>query len=437
MYVKNVMLVGSGAREVAFAANIALHHPEVNIFVAPGNAETSQRWTNIPCPVPGTFESQDVYNSYFRILFSWCVGQEIDLLVVLPEDAIDHGIKEFMEERGFAVFCPSQEAAQIESDKWWAKILLQEAGVPTSSGVLLQTEQEVWDWLTSVLYHRDYPKVVKDPYLCSGKGVTIAHNFDEAIAAAKEILARGRPVLIEKFLKGREASAFAFLSWKRGEDGEIEVIIKPWGIAVDYKVLYPGGPNTGGVGAYSPVPWIGPEIEKEIWAIFDKLAWKMAEKGCPFSGTLYVGLMIDGESVYVLECNCRPGDPETQVLAPRTEADLLEVMVACVEGTLEQVVLAMTAAFMVAVVCCSAGYPGDYEKGKEIAILGELPEGVVVFESGTKKGDRGQVLTNGGRVLTVVGKGETIEKARESAYAGVTLVAFEGAYHRDDIAQLN
>jgi len=337
--------------------------------------------------------------------------------------------------RGLRVFGPTAAAARIESSKTWAKELLVEAGVPTARA-------ERFDSHTTAVAYLDryvadggrFPLVVKASGLAAGKGVVIAEDSRAARAALDDIMlagklgAAGREVLIEEYLEGVELSLFALC------DGERVVPLAP---ACDYKRAYDGdeGPNTGGMGAYSPPRFATPELLMEIEArVLRPTVRALAARGCPFRGLLYAGLMLTRDGPYVLEFNARFGDPETQVVLPRLASDFLALCAATAAGRLDSVPApTWTENAACGVVVASAGYPGPIEKGLPIAGLDALDSDILVFYAGTRRDEAGELATSGGRVLTLVATAPTVAAARERIYANIERVRFAGAWWRHDI----
>ncbi len=357
--------------------------------------------------------------------------ERIDLTVVGPEAPLVAGVADELERRGMRVFGPSRAAAEIEGSKAFAKGLMARHGIPTAAYAAFTDPAAADAYLTG----RQGPLVVKADGLAAGKGVVVCGDATEAREWVRRIMvdrifgAAGDRVVIEEHLEGEEVSVLAF------SDGER---VLPMVSAQDHKRAFDGdrGPNTGGMGAYSPAPVYTPElaarVEREILL---PAVRAMAAEGRPYRGVLYAGLMITAEGPKVLEFNCRFGDPETQAVLPRLDSDLAEVMAACAAGDLRGISLRWRPGAAVSVVLASAGYPGPFERGKVIAGLEEAEalEGVVVFHAGTALRD-GRLVTAGGRVLNVTGIGPTVAAAVARAYAAVERISFEGKQYRRDIA---
>lgn len=336
--------------------------------------------------------------------------------------------------RGMQVFGPTRAAAQIESSKVFAKELMQKYNIPCARSASFSTYTQAKEYIEK----QQPPIVIKADGLAAGKGVIIADSISQAADAihslmeAKTLGAAGDRVIIEEHLSGKEMSTFIFT------DGNTVVPMVP---ACDYKRIYDGdlGPNTGGMGSYSPPPFFNPQLAKaEQETIMKPTVAAMLKEGILYKGVLYGGLMITGEGPKALEFNARFGDPETQVTLPRLKTDLLDILLAVVNGNLDQANAEWSEDACVGVVMASAGYPGSYETGFPITGLESLDKDIVVFHAGTRVGsERGQVLTSGGRVLTVVATGKTISEAREKVYNNISRIHFEGCHYRKDIASVN
>ena len=413
----NLLIVGSGAREHALAWKLA-HSPRAGaIFTAPGNGGTANLGTNL------AIDPLD-----FPALAAAVKEHRIDLVVVGPEVPLAAGIVDYFQERGIPVFGPVRAAAAIEGSKTFARGLMLANGVPCARGETFMYVEEAHAFVKSL----PAPPVIKADGLAAGKGVTVAATHEEALAALDDAMVRGvfgeagKRVVIEERLLGREASVFAFT------DG---TNILPTISACDYKRIGDGdeGPNTGGMGSYSPPEFLDAELlDKITQRIFQPVVRALAAQGTPYRGLLYAGLMIDKGEPKVIEFNCRLGDPETQVILPLLESDLLDVVEAVANGALNSVSARWSPRACVGVVMASNGYPGSYQTGKPITGLKDVPTDVAVFHGGTRMAG-GVPHTAGGRVLTVSALGDTVAQARERAYSGVACIHFEGAYFRRDI----
>ena len=412
------LLVGGGGREHALAWKLSRSPGVKELFVAPGNGGTATSGTNLPIKatdVPAIGEA--------------CRRLGIDLVVVGPEAPLAAGIADHLEGMGIKVFGPSRAAAQIEASKVFARRLMEKYHIPCPKGVVFDDYARARSYVES----HPLPVVVKADGLAGGKGVTVARTRDEALQALNQaMVARafgeaGERVVVEECLTGKEVSLLAFT------DGKTVVPMVP---ACDYKRIFDGdrGPNTGGMGGYSPPTFCTPGLMQKVEkTILRPAVEAMAAEGRPYKGVLYAGLMLTTEGPKVLEFNCRFGDPETQVMLPRLESDLLEIVLAVVAGELDSAKIEWSEKACVGVVMASGGYPGEYRTGYPITGLDRLPPDVLAFHAGTKAKD-GQVVTNGGRVLAVVGLADTIPLARKRAYEGAGLIHFEGCHYRRDIA---
>jgi phosphoribosylamine--glycine ligase len=413
-----VLVVGGGGREHALVEAISRSRLEPEIFAAPGNAGTARLAQNVDIP------ADDI-----PALRDFARQSSIDLTVVGPEVPLIGGIADAFYEAGLKLFGPSRAAARIEGSKAFAKEVMRSAGVPTADYRSFDRERPALEYLRSL---GEFPVVVKADGVAAGKGVTIANSPEEAESAVRSILGgrfgpAGRRVVIEEHLTGREASVFALTD---GED------ILPFLPAQDYKRIYDNdeGPNTGGMGAYCPLPWLEPETYTRILEeIIRPTVQQMDMIGSAYTGLLYAGVMVTDEGPKALEFNCRFGDPETQALLPRIGSDLLELLVACCEGDLAGREVAWSAEHSVCVVLASEGYPESSSSGDEIRGLDDLPCEVNVYHAGTEERG-GKLYTAGGRVLNVVGLGSTLIEARARAYAAVESIDFPGMQYRTDIA---
>ena len=414
------LIVGGGAREHAIAWKLR-QSPLVNeLYVAPGNAGTSAIATNLP-----------IADTDLEGLAQAARLHSVDLTVVGPEAPLAEGIVDHFQAAGLSIFGPTQAAARIESSKVFAKELMAKYFIPTGSAEVFDSYEEAERY---VRMHSP-PLVVKADGLAAGKGVTVANTEEEAIKALRECMVErvfgpsGDRVLVEECLSGREVSVFAFV------DGET---VSPMVAACDYKRAYDGdrGPNTGGMGAYSPPEFWNSDLEREIRdTIMAPTARALAKEGCPYRGVLYGGLILTDDGPKVIEFNCRLGDPETQVIIPRLSSDLAGILVAVLEGRLSETAIEWSSDACVGVVMAPGGYPGNYETGFPISGLSQARETTEVFHAGTRPSDDGKaVVTSGGRTLTVVGRGSSLPEARERAYGNIEKISFTGGFYRRDIA---
>ena len=415
-----VLVVGSGGREHALVWKIAQSPRVSKVFCAPGNAGIARQAQCVPIDV------MDI-----PALADFAERESVDLTVVGPEAPLVVGIADEFRRRGLRIFGPGKAAAAIEGSKVFAKTLMARHGIPTGAFEVFDDYERAADYLRA----QQPPIVVKADGLAAGKGVTVARTIDEALAALRSIIVErafgeaSNRVIIEECLSGQEVSVMVFAD---GED------LVPMAASQDHKPVCDGdrGPNTGGMGCYSPVPAMDDELfNQALERIMRPTLRAMAAEGCPYSGVLYGGLIMTERGLQVLEFNCRFGDPESQPVLPRMRADLVEVLDAAVEGRLDQVSCEWSQQAAVCVVMASGGYPGEYEKGKEITGLerADAMEGVIVFHAATRRQDS-RWLTNGGRVLGVTGLGDSLPQAIERAYQGVGAIHFEGAHYRRDIA---
>ena len=418
-----LLVVGSGGREHALVEALTRRPRETEIFAAPGNPGMAPLAELVDIPADDLISLRD---------FARDAG--IDLTIVGPEAPLVGGVAECFWEADMKVFGPSRAAARIEGSKIFAKKVMRRAGVPTARFEAFETEAAALAYLRSLPARGGYPLVVKVDGLAAGKGVTIARSREEAENAVRAAFAgvfgaAGERVLIEEYLTGREASVFALTDGRN---------ILPFVPAQDYKRLYDGneGPNTGGMGAYSPTMWMEPATYAAILEeIITPTVHQLALIGAPYIGVIYAGVIVTDEGPKTLEFNCRFGDPETQALLARMETDLLELLVACTEEDLGGREISWSTERTVCVVLASEGYPESSSEGDEILGLDavrNLP-GVHIYHAATSQ-EEGRFFTSGGRVLNVVGTGSSIIEARARAYAAVELIDFPSIQYRTDIA---
>jgi phosphoribosylamine---glycine ligase len=413
-----VLVVGSGGREHALVEALAASPLEPAMYAAPGNPGIARVAETVDIPADDLVSLRD-----------FAAENEIDLTVVGPESPLIGGISEAFWEAGLKVFGPSRAAARVEGSKVFAKELMRHAGVPTADFEAFDREEAALAYLRA---NPEYPIVVKADGAAAGKGVTVAHSQEEAEEAVRASFAgkfgaAGERIVIEECLEGREASVFVVTD---GQD------ILPFLPAQDYKRAHDAdeGPNTGGMGAYSPIMWMEPETYAVILEdIIRPTIHQLALIGAPYTGLLYAGVMVTDTGPKALEFNCRFGDPETQVILPRLGSDLLELMLAANKEDLAGREVVWSADKAVCVVLASEGYPDSSSSGDEISGLENIPAGVYVYHAATEERDT-RFFTAGGRVLNVVGTGPTIIEARARAYAAVEQIHFEGMQYRTDIA---
>lgn len=416
-----VLVVGGGGREHALVWKIAQSPLVTGIFCAPGNPGTAELAQNL-----------DIKVDELDKLLAFAIREEIGLTVVGPEQPLSLGIVDLFQKHGLKVFGPTQNAAYIEGSKAFSKDLMKKYNVPTAAyGVFTELDEA-----EKFIKQTGAPIVVKADGLAAGKGVIIAQSCEEAVAAVRDMLsgnafgAAGSRVVIEEFLTGEEAS---FLVLTDGKN------VIPLASAQDHKAVFDNdqGPNTGGMGAYSPAPVVTPEIhETAMREVIEPTVAGMAAEGRPYRGVLYAGLMIRNGKVKTLEFNARFGDPECQPLLMRMKSDIVPLLLAIADGDLSGHSIEWQDKAAVCVVMAAEGYPGDYRKGDVIEGLdkaAELDE-VSVFHAGTAIRD-GKCITSGGRVLGVTALGETVKEAIEKAYGGVSFVSWPGVHYRSDIGK--
>ena len=413
----DILLLGSGGREHALAAKLAASPRCNKLYIAPGNGGTAQTGENV------AIDAEDP-----ATVAAFATEHDCGLVVIGPEAPLVVGVADAVREAGIPCFGPGAEGAQMEGSKLFSKQLMERANIPTAAYGSFTDEE------SALAYVREQgaPLVVKADGLAAGKGVIVATELEQAEEAVRECFGgtfgdAGNTVVIEEMLVGPECSLLAFT------DG---VTVRPMATSQDHKRALEGdkGPNTGGMGVYSPVPIVTPEEHAEMERIMDATVAELAAEGIDYRGCLYGGFMLTPAGPKVLEFNARFGDPETQVVLPRLKNDLVEVMLACANRELESVELEWRDEWAVAVVLTSAGYPGAYEKGKVITGIAdaEAMENVTVYHAGTKAED-GKILTAGGRVLAVTALGDTFEAARDLAYEACDKIEFEGKTLRRDI----
>lgn len=420
---QNVLIVGSGGREHALGWAITQSPQAPQLFFAPGNPG---------CEALDNHKAirLDLAVDNITGIVQFCIRERIDLVVVGPEVPLSLGLGDALRKANIAVFGPNADGANIEASKAFAKQLMQEANVPTAHHVFCDTEAKALDALSQFTA----PYVIKEDGLAAGKGVTIAATLAEAHAAITAAFAKSMPVVIEAFMPGQELSVLAICDGKRA---------LPLVGAQDFKKALDGnqGPNTGGMGAYAPVPFVTPELLATVQTqVLDPMIAVFQRHGIDFRGVLYAGLMIgDDGTVRVVEFNCRFGDPETQVVLPLLNTDVLALLWAAAQGDLSAYadtgipIHANHAA--VTVVLTAPGYPNDYPKGSPITLPETLLPSQLLFHAGTRRLPGGVIVTNGGRVLNATGIGKTLAEARAAAYAVAQQVTFDGMTYRRDIAQ--
>ena len=424
----NVLLIGSGGREHAIAWKLRQSPKLTDLHIAPGNAGTAAVGHNLDLPMPKTGSSPETVAPYLDAATRLARDLKVDLVFVAPDDPLSWGLVDSLEAAGIAAFGPSKAAAAIEASKSWAKGFMSRHDIPHAATATFSNVEAARRHLLS----NPRALVVKADGLAAGKGTIVCDSTDEALAAIDALMVRrtmgdsGLTVVIEDRISGPETSAHAF------SDGKT-VVHMP--LSCDHKTIFDGGvgPNTGGMGVYSPPPWVSARTEAEIQTRVTLAAVAgMAAEGRSYCGVIYPGIMVTDDGIRVIEFNARFGDPEAQALLPRLDADLLEIAWACVNGSLQEVEVRWRLEASVCVALASGGYPASYPTGLPISGIEDVDPGVQVFHAGTKQ-DANGVVTNGGRVLNVVALGADLEAARRKAYANVERIRFDGMHYRRDI----
>ena len=413
-----ILVVGGGGREHAICWALKKSPKVTELYCAPGNGGIASVAECVPIQV-----------NQFEEIAQFAIDQTIDLVVIGPDDPLSEGIVDHLEAKGLSVFGPRQNAAIIEGSKVFTKQLLKKYNIPTAAYESFERYEDA----VAYLRRQQAPIVIKADGLAAGKGVIVAQTLDEAEKALHDIMVAkvfgesGNQVVIEEFLTGQEMSILSFV------DGETVCPMVP---AQDHKAVYDNdkGPNTGGMGTYSPLPHIPQAvIDESIKTIIKPTAKAMVAEGRPFRGVLFAGLMLTPNGPKTIEFNARFGDPETQVVLPRLKTDLLDIFLAAVNGKLDQMKIEWSEEAAVCVILASEGYPGSYPKGLPIEGLEDVQDSIV-FHAGTAVKD-GEVVTNGGRVLGVTALGRDIAEARAKAYADADRIRFQGKHNRTDIAK--
>jgi len=415
-----ILVIGGGGREHAIVWKLSQSKVVDKIYCIPGNAGISEVAECLE------IESKDISALLDFVKYEW-----IDLTVVGPEDPLAKGIVDVFQKEGRRIIGPTQAGAQIESSKVFAKDFMKRHKIPTAEYKIFTSYTHAEEYIRL----KGTPIVIKADGLAAGKGVFVCQNYDEAVDALRIIMkekvfgSAGDKVVIEECLKGQEVSYLVFTDGKS---------IVPMVTSKDHKRLLDNdeGPNTGGMGTFSPNPAVTPELEQEILETVIKPTIKgLKSEGIIYKGILYAGLMIVNGKPYVLEFNCRFGDPETQVILPRIETDIIDIFMAISEQRLSKVNVKWSDKASLCVILASEGYPGKYRKGLSIKGL-EMVKGlkdVIVFHAGTKFNEEGAIVTSGGRVLGVTALGNDLQEARQKAYSAVGLINFEGMQYRKDI----
>ncbi|MEK3912911.1 phosphoribosylamine--glycine ligase [Paenibacillus sp. FSL H7-0331] len=413
-----ILVVGGGGREHAICWALKKSPKVRELYCAPGNGG-----------IAGVAECVPIQVNQFAEIAEFAVDHAIDLIVIGPDDPLSEGIVDFLEAKQLTVFGPRQNAAIIESSKVFSKELFKKYHIPTAA----YESFDNYEAALAYLHSQQIPIVIKADGLAAGKGVIIPHSMEEAEKALHDIMVAkifgesGNQVVIEEFMTGQEMSILSFV------DGNV---VRPMVAAQDHKTVFDNdkGPNTGGMGTYSPLPHIDPSvIEEAIEKIIKPTAAAMVSEGRPFRGILFAGLMLTPQGPRTIEFNARFGDPEAQVVLPRLKTDLLDIFLAAINGHLGQMDIQWSDEAAVCVVIASEGYPGPYPKGLPIEGLDDVQD-ALVFHAGTALKDN-QIVTNGGRVLGVTALGSDIADARAKAYAAVERITFPGKHSRTDIAK--
>jgi phosphoribosylamine--glycine ligase len=415
-FVVNVLVVGSGGREHAISRKLSKSKNIDTVFTAPGNGGTQN---NIP------INADQIY------ALAEFASEKKCFTVVGPEAPLAMGIVDEFNKRNLKIFGPTKNAAQLESSKIWAKQFMNRNNIPTAEFQIFDNPKEAKEFVEN--YEKQI--VVKADGLAAGKGVIVCSTKDEAFSAIDKIMVEnafgdaGKKIIIEEKIDGIEASYIALC------DGKIGI---PMATSQDHKRIFDNdeGPNTGGMGAYSPTPIVDSNLEKKIQEqVVNKTISSLKNEGIDFKGFLYAGIMIKDNELYVLEYNVRMGDPECQPILARLDSDLLEYLQAASEGTLSHLPeMSWKNEYAVCVVIASKGYPGSYSMGDEISGFEKIPDTAYVFHAGTKN-DNGRILTSGGRVLSVTGLGATLESAIKNAYSATEKIVFTGKFFRTDIGK--
>ena len=414
----NILVLGGGGREHAIACSLAASALSDTIFIAPGNGGDAPGLENV---------SLKMMDGDAVVAFAQ--ENDVELVVIGPEAPLVAGVADQVRAAGLLCFGPGALGAQMEGSKQFSKEFMQRHAIPSAGFAAFTSKQEALDYLDG----QQAPIVVKADGLAAGKGVTVAESIDEARRAVKECFdgrfgAAGATVVIEECMSGPECSLLVFTDGRR---------VLPMAPAQDHKRAFEGdtGPNTGGMGVYSPVPIVTDNEYASMLSYMEQTVAALAEEGIDYRGVLYGGFMLTKQGPKVLEFNARFGDPETQVLLPRLKSDLVEVMLAVASGDLSNTELQWDDGWAVSVVLASAGYPGSYQNGLPISGIenAEQLDGVVVYHASTKRMPDGKLVTNGGRVLNVTAVGDSFEQARQRAYQACELIVFAGKQYRNDI----
>ncbi|OLS03166.1 phosphoribosylamine--glycine ligase [Tissierella creatinophila] len=414
-----ILVIGSGGREHALCWKLKQSRLTSEIFCAPGNGGTREIAKNV-----------DISANDIDSLLEFALKEKIDLTIVGPEEPLTLGIVDIFKEKGLKVFGPDKKASQLEGSKEFSKKVMEKYNIPTAKYETFTSFNEAKEGLKDF----SYPLVIKADGLCLGKGVFICEREENAIKVLKDILEdrcfgdEGEKIIIEEYLEGVEASLLCFVSGNR---------LIPMESAKDHKKIEEGekGLNTGGIGAFSPNNIITKDLEKQIEEeVLKNISLALKEEDLEYEGILFIGFMIDGNDIKVLEFNVRFGDPETESVLVRLKSDLVEVLLKSIDGTIEEKDLIWDERVSLCVVTTSLGYPLEYEKGFEITGLETIDEDITIFHNGTKYIDN-KLFTNGGRVLTLTVLGDDLKSARDKIYSEIEKVNYKNIYYRRDIAK--
>lgn len=415
-----ILVIGSGGREHTLCWKIKQSTLTSEIFCAPGNGGTRELATNV-----------DIAANDIDALLEFAVKEKIDLTIVGPEEPLTLGIVDMFKEKGLKVFGPDKKASQLEGSKEFSKKVMEKYNIPTAKYETFTSFNKAKEGLKDF----SYPLVIKADGLCLGKGVFICETEENALEVLKDILEKrcfgdeGEKIIIEEYLNGIEASLLCFVSGNR---------LIPMESAKDHKKIEEGekGLNTGGIGAFSPNSIITKDLEKQIEKdILKKISLALKEESLEYEGILFIGFMIDGNDIKVLEFNVRFGDPETESVIMRLKSDLVEVLLKSIDGTIEEKDLVWDERVSFCVVTTSLGYPLEYEKGFEITGLENLDDSIIVFHNGTKYLDD-KLVTNGGRVLTISTLGDDLKSTRDKVYSEIEKISYKNIYYRRDIGKI-
>jgi len=417
----NVLIIGNGGREHAIAWKIKQSPLLGTLFCLPGNAGTESIATNLT----------NIDIAHHQSIIDVVEANTIELVIIGPEQPLADGLADVLNANNIKVFGPTATGAQLEASKSFSKSFMKDAGLPTSNFDIFSDIDSALAFIdkheSSII---DY--VIKADGLAAGKGVILPNNVEEATHAINQIMSEkifgdaGNKLIIEERIPGKEVSAHAFSDGKN---------IIPMPFVCDHKPVFDGnkGPNTGGMGCFSPPQWLSNELQKSInQNISAKTIDSLSKIDIDYTGVLYPGLMINGENINILEYNCRFGDPETQILMSKLQSDLLEICLAAADKRLDQITIKWDERPTVGVILASGGYPGKHEVNKDITGLDDVDDDINVFFAGVKNAN-GKLLTAGGRVMAVVGSGETLDEAREKTYKNVSKIKFDNMHYRTDI----